>query len=196
MDEKEKEQVEVEETEIQKAFGNNEPENKEPQEQETPNDTETEDASKEQSVDNTETSEKEEQPEPKEQEKTSNESDQQETEDKAEEQPNPTNDLATGISMDKYVQAELKGVMAVCDIDPKKLGRAVRLIDPALCMENGEFSEQKANQEVQNLLAEWPELKRTQQDASGNAFYFGVPGQKENEQDKVNNKISSIFGNK
>lgn len=191
MDEKEKETVE--ETDIQKAFGNNESE-KEPNEQETPNDSETVDTSKEQSVDNTENSENAEQPQ--EEEKTSDESDKQETDDKPEEQPKPTNDLATGISMDKYVQAELKGVMAVCDIDPKKLGRAVRLIDPALCMENGEFSEQKANQEVQNLLAEWPELKRTQQDASGNAFYFGVPGQKENEQDKVNNKISSIFGNK
>ena len=44
---------------------------------------------------------------------------------KQQEQTTPINDLETGISIDKYVQAELIGVMVVCKIKPKKLGRAV-----------------------------------------------------------------------
>ena len=44
---------------------------------------------------------------------------------KQQEQTTPVNDLETGISIDKYVQAELIGVMAVCEIKPKKLGRAI-----------------------------------------------------------------------
>lgn len=104
-------------------------------------------------------------------------------------------DLATGISIDKYAQAELKGTMAMLDVDPKKIARAVRLIDVNAVMEDGNFSEDKAKAEIEALIQEWPELKRTSNGAENNSFSFGAPRQDENEED-MGSKISSIFGNK
>lgn len=118
------------------------------------------------------------------------------TSDDEESQELPANDLATGISMDKYVQAELKGTMAMADVDPKKLGRAVRLIDPATVIENGIFSEEKAQQEIEMLLQEWPELKRAEQGTENNSFSFGAPLQDENSENNTATKVSHIFGNK
>lgn len=118
------------------------------------------------------------------------------TSDDEESQELPVNDLATGISMDKYVQAELKGTMAMADVDPKKLGRAVRLIDPATVIENGIFSEEKAQHEIEMLLQEWPELKRAEQGTENNSFSFGAPLQDENSENNTATKVSHIFGNK
>lgn len=177
--------------EISKAFGN-----------EPTNDDKKEITSEEQP---TEEPNKEEQPAAEQtEEKGAEDQEEQPTDETVEKQEDseqqeqsvPSNDLATGISIDKYVQAELKGVMAECDIEPKKLGRAVRLIDPALCMEKGMFSEQKAQQEVEKLLTEWPELKRTQIEATGNSFSFGAPQQKKEQEENSKSMFSSIFGNK
>lgn len=178
--------------EISKTFGN-----------EPTNDDKQEETSKEQSTEKTNKEEQQEleqiegnQDVKNQEASTPNETEEEQNNTEQQEQTIPSNDLATGISIDKYVQAELKGVMAVCDIEPKKLGRAVRLIDPELCMENGMFSEQKAQQEVEKLLTEWPELKRTQIEATGNSFSFGAPQQKKEQEENSKSMFSSIFGNK
>lgn len=109
----------------------------------------------------------------------------------------PSQDLATGLTIDKYAQAELKASMAIAGVDPQKVQRAVRLIDVNSVIENGQFSEEKANQEIEALLQDWPELKQAKEESNSNAFYFGAPEQSEqNQEEKQKNMFSSIFGNK
>lgn len=107
-----------------------------------------------------------------------------------------TQDLATGLSIEKYVQAELKATMAIEGVNPSKVQRAVRLVDIANVLDNGQFSEEKAKAEIEALLQEWPELKKENSAESNNAFSFGVPGQEEQAtEEKQKNMFSSIFGN-
>lgn len=113
------------------------------------------------------------------------------------EQPEQTEEsAATGIPMDKYIRAELKGSMAMFDIAAKKLGRAAMLIEPESVMENGVYSEEKAKQEIEKLLQEWPELKRAEVGSENNGFSFGAPRQDENAETTTATKVSQIFGNK
>lgn len=106
-------------------------------------------------------------------------------------------DLATGLTIEKYAQAELKASMAIAGVNPKKVQRAVRLIDAANVIENGQFSEEKAKQEIEALLQDWPELKMAENGSDDNAFYFGAPEQAEqNSEEKQKGIFSSIFGNK
>lgn len=109
----------------------------------------------------------------------------------------PTKDLATGLTIEKYAQAELKASMAIAGVSPQKVQRAARLIDIANVIENGEYSEDKAKQEIEALLQDWPELKEAKADTNSNAFYFGVPEQSEqNQEEKQKGMFSSIFGNR
>lgn len=108
----------------------------------------------------------------------------------------PVESAATGISMDRYIRAELKGSMAMFDIAAKKLGRAAMLIEPESVMENGVYSEEKAKQEIEKLLQEWPELKRAEVGSENNDFSFGAPRQEENAETTTASKVSQIFGNK
>ena len=113
------------------------------------------------------------------------------------EQPaQPEESATTGIPMDKYIRAELKGSMAMFDIAAKKLGRAAMLIEPESVMENGVYSEEKAKQEIEKLLQEWPELKRAEVGSENNDFSFGAPRQDENAETTTASKVSQIFGNK
>lgn len=113
------------------------------------------------------------------------------------EQPaQPEESATTGISMDKYIRAELKGSMAMFDIAAKKLGRAAMLIEPESVMDNGVYSEEKAKQEIEKLLQEWPELKRAEVGSENNDFSFGAPRQDENAETTTASKVSQIFGNK
>lgn len=106
-------------------------------------------------------------------------------------------DLATGLTIERYAQAELKASMAIAGVDPQKVQRAVRLIDPVNVIENGQFSEEKAKQEIETLLKDWPELKLAKEESNSNAFYFGAPEQSEqNQEEKQKGIFSSIFGNK
>lgn len=108
-----------------------------------------------------------------------------------------TQDLATGLTVERYAQAELKASMAIAGVDPQKVQRAVRLIDASSVIENGQYSEEKAKQEIEALLQDWPELKETKSEANSNAFYFGAPEQEEQSQEeKQKGMFSSIFGNK
>lgn len=108
-----------------------------------------------------------------------------------------TQDLATGLTVERYAQAELKASMAIAGVDPQKVQRAVRLIDASSVIENGQYSEEKAKQEIETLLQDWPELKQVKEESNSNAFYFGAPEQSEqNQEEKQKGMFSSIFGNK
>lgn len=132
--------------------------------------------------------------------KYSSKSDQEEapadTTDAPKEDPLQTQDLATGITIERLAQAELKAEMAISGVDPSKVSRAVRLIDINEVLENGEYSDTKAKEAIETLMQEWPELKQSKVDTNENQFYFGVPGQAEQQdKDKQKSVISSIFGN-
>lgn len=108
-----------------------------------------------------------------------------------------TQDLATGLTVERYARAELKASMAIAGVDPQKVQRAVRLIDASSVIENGQYSEEKAKQEIETLLQDWPELKQAKEESNSNAFYFGAPEQSEQSQEeKQKGMFSSIFGNK
>lgn len=110
--------------------------------------------------------------------------------------PLQTQDLATGITVERLAQAELKAEMAISGVDPSKVSRAVRLIDINEVLDNGEYSDAKAKEAIETLMQEWPELKQSKAETNENQFYFGVPGQEEQQdKDKQKSVISSIFGN-
>lgn len=110
--------------------------------------------------------------------------------------PLQTQDLATGITIERLAQAELKAEMAISGVDPSKVSRAVRLIDINEVLDNGEYSNAKAKEAIETLMQEWPELKQSKAETNENQFYFGVPGQEEQQdKDKQKSVISSIFGN-
>lgn len=114
-----------------------------------------------------------------------------------EQEGDQTQDLATGLTIEKYAQAELKASMAIAGVNPQKVQRAARLIDITNVIENGQFNEAKAKQEIEALLKDWPELKQAKEESNGNAFYFGAPEQSEQDQEEKQKGIfSSIFGNK
>ena len=106
-------------------------------------------------------------------------------------------DQATGMLVTKLARAEIKSELAIAGVDPTKISRAARLIDPEEVMENGEYSEAKAKEAVKTLLADWPELKPTEdQAAAANTFSFGAHQQEETDAaETTKNQISSIFGN-
>jgi hypothetical protein len=106
-------------------------------------------------------------------------------------------DPATGMLVTKLARAEIKSELAIAGVDPTKIARAARLIDPEEVMENGEYSEAKAKEAIKTLLADWPELKPSgDQAAAANTFSFGAHQQEETDAAEVTkNQISSIFGN-
>lgn len=106
-------------------------------------------------------------------------------------------DLATGITVDRLAQAELKASMAISGVNPSKVQRAVRLIDINNVIEDGMYSEEKAKTEIETLLQEWPELKtQISDDSNGNGFYFGAPEQEEQDTEaKQKRMFASAFGN-
>lgn len=106
-------------------------------------------------------------------------------------------DPATGMLVTKLARAEIKSELAIAGVDPTKIARAARLIDPEEVMENGEYSEAKAKEAVKTLLADWPELKPSEdQAAAANTFSFGAHQQEGTDAtEATKNQISSIFGN-
>lgn len=107
----------------------------------------------------------------------------------------PQTDLSTGLTIDKLARAELKAGMAIAGVNPSKLVYACRMIDVADVLENGEYSEEKANTAIEEMLKVMPELKATQQQEQSQ-FYFGAPEQEEqNSQQEQKSVIDKIFGN-
>lgn len=94
----------------------------------------------------------------------------------------------------RYAKAEMKAFMATSgEIDPKKVQRAINLINLDKIMAFGEFNEQQAKNELEELLKDWPELKTT--GTESNSFYFGAKEQEERTEDKQKGAIARIFGN-
>lgn len=108
----------------------------------------------------------------------------------------PETDLPTGITVDKLAQAELKAAMAIQGVDPKKVARAVRLIDVTDVIDDGEYSDSKASEAIEELLADWPELK-VSETKEQNVFTLGADTQDDaSNEENVGSRISRIFGNK
>lgn len=81
------------------------------------------------------------------------------------------------------------------DINPKRARMASRLIDQNKVVVNGVIDESKMQEEINNLVANWPELKATNSTNNQNAgFKFGAEEQKqENNED---DQLAEIFGNR
>ncbi|MCQ2484762.1 MAG: hypothetical protein MJ168_05450 [Clostridia bacterium] len=74
----------------------------------------------------------------------------------------------------------LENVFLTSKVQPSKVEKAVRLIEPAKCRdEDGNFSREKAKAEVEALLKEWPELA-VKADGNNVGFQIGSDGQTNN----------------
>lgn len=81
------------------------------------------------------------------------------------------------------------------DINPKRARAASRLIDTSKVVINGVLDEAKLQEEINNLVSEWPELKNTAaQNKQEKGFKFGGEGQQEENLEE--DQIAQIFGNK
>ena len=105
-------------------------------------------------------------------------------EEKAKNNPAPTGNaddsaLQTELANAKHERemAILENVFLTSNIQPAKVEKAVRLIDPAKCRdEDGNFSREKAKAEVDALLKEWPELA-VKAEGGNVGFQIGSDGQ-------------------
>jgi len=80
------------------------------------------------------------------------------------------------------------------DINPKKARKASRLIDTGKVIINGVLDSAKLEEEINNLVAEWPELKNSNQDVNqAKGFKFGGEGQQDENTEE--NQLAQIFGN-
>ena len=108
---------------------------------------------------------------------------------KAAEEKAKNNPVPTGNADDSALQTELanakheremailENVFLTSNIQPAKVEKAVRLIDPAKCRdEDGNFSREKAKAEVDALLKEWPELA-VKAEGGNVGFQIGSDGQ-------------------
>lgn len=91
--------------------------------------------------------------------------------------------------------ADIALALVEADIDPKKARRAARLIDANKVVIQGALDTAKLQEEINTLVAEWPELKsKTSENQGSNAgFKFGAS--QENNSDSEEAEISKIFGN-
>ena len=99
---------------------------------------------------------------------------------------------------DKYLSAAVQLAMTSSGIDPKKVGRAVKLIDAEdLLDEEGEISEESLTQAIEDLLKEWPELKVTTTDDEdkGKQVKFKIGSDKEKGKGTSEDLIAKAFGN-
>ena len=106
-------------------------------------------------------------------------------EDEKEESSQATADMTSDIAL----------ALIEADIDPKKARRAARLIDQNKVINQGLLDTARLQEEINNLVAEWPELKvkTAENQASNNHFKFGAS--QENDSNSEEAEISKIFGN-
>lgn len=65
--------------------------------------------------------------------------------------------------------------MAKAGVDVKKVERAARLVDTSKILENGTLDVKKLEDEIDAIIAEFPELKNTtQEEKEGKGFKFGA----------------------
>lgn len=96
----------------------------------------------------------------------------------------------------KYAQAEIKVAMTENGIDPKKVGRAVRLIDvDEVLTEEGEVDTEKLNTSITDLLKDFPELKTVTEDGKKGIKIGSEGNDKKDEQKKPVSFSSAIHKN-
>ena len=64
--------------------------------------------------------------------------------------------------------------MAKAGVDVKKVERAARLVDTSKILENGVLDAKKLEDEINAVIAEFPELKNTTQEEEEKGFKFGA----------------------
>lgn len=80
------------------------------------------------------------------------------------------------------------------DINPKRARAASRLIDTDKVIINGVLDNAKLEEEINNLVAEWPELKNSNQAVNqAKGFKFGGEGQQDENTEE--DQLAQIFGN-
>lgn len=98
------------------------------------------------------------------------------------------------IVFNKYVNAEIKSALAICGVNPSKVSRACRLVDTDKVLVNNNLDEAKLKEEIDSVLAEFPELKITKERESeqSKGFKFGSEGNQNI--DIKDDALSNIFG--
>lgn len=92
----------------------------------------------------------------------------------------------------KMVQSEVKSALVTAGIDPAKVGKAMKLIDLDMVLdEDDEIDEKLLKREIKDLVKEFPNLKKA--NISG-GFKFGSDGNPKADS-KLNTELDAIFGN-
>ena len=80
--------------------------------------------------------------------------------------------------------------MAKAGVDVKKVERAARLVDTSKILENGTLDEKKLEDEINAVIAEFPELKNTtQEEKEEKGFKFGATESSSNASQKAKKSI-------
>lgn len=100
------------------------------------------------------------------------------------------NNNSDDMRFNKYVDSEIKAVMAISNIKPEKLARASRLVDRNKILVNGDVDETKLKEEIEAIKAEWPELtianiSTETKNEEKKGFKFGSAGEQGKEDDKT-----------
>lgn len=116
--------------------------------------------------------------------------------DKALEDENKVDEKQENLAVTVDFTADIALALVESDIDPKKARRAANLVDKDKVIINNQLDTAKLQEEINAIIAEFPELKATKQeiDNNGNGVRFGA-GQQE-KTDTGSDTISEIFGNK
>ncbi len=91
--------------------------------------------------------------------------------------------------------ADIALALVEADIDPKKARRAARLIDANKVIIQGTLDTAKLQEEINILVAEWPELKSKSIENQGSNAGFKFGASQENDSNSEEAEISKIFGN-
>lgn len=116
--------------------------------------------------------------------KTSEQTQESQTE-KQQDEVNKEESVATADYTDKIALA-----MAKAGVDVKKAERAARLVDTAKILENGVLDVKKLEDEINAVIAEFPELKNTtQEEKEEKGFKFGATESNSNTSQKAKKSI-------
>lgn len=138
-------------------------------------------------------------------ENNNNETDDSKSDEDAEEGQEQKNESANNASTQKEPDNTVEQVrdytdsialaLVEADINTKRARAASRLIDTSKVIVNGALDEAKLQEEINNLISEWPELKNTTvQNQQEKGFKFGGEGQQDENMEE--DQIAQIFGNK
>jgi len=92
------------------------------------------------------------------------------------------------------LRAEIALEMIDAEVDAKKARKAARLVDINKVSVNGVLDKAKLKAEIDEIIADWPELKTESTTAKKNSFTFGA-SQGDESSNSEDAEISRIFGN-